>query len=185
MTTLAQEGLEALAPALLLALDDRPQVDRQGAVHLQVRLDRADMHVELALVVHRAAREELAVAHHRLERRCGPKLERLGRLDVVMPVEDRGRTAGSAQPLRVHHRVAGGRDHLGARHPDRAQAAGDMLGAAPHVVAVRRLRAHARNAERGLQVFDEAVTVLVEVAGEGVHPGLRRERWAGFEKPEL
>ena len=142
-------------------------------MHLHVRLDRLEVHVDLALVVHRAARVELAVAQHRLERRRGPQLERLGRLHVVVAVEQRGglcrarpatrrRPPGarrSAPPRRASCRVLRRCSRDSARRSARMSALCSGLGA------------DARDAQRGLQVVDEAVAVPVEVFGEGVHHG--------------
>ena len=165
----AQEDGQALAPGLLLALDHDLEVDGELAVDLHVGLDRLEVHVDLSLVVHGAARVELAVAHNGLEGLRGPQLERLGRLNVVVPVEQRGRLAGGAQPLSVDDGVARGLHHLHARHSELSQLGREVLGAAQHVGLVLGLGADARDAERGLQVFDEAVLVLLEVLGKGIH----------------
>ena len=64
-------------PASSLTLDHELEVDGQLLVHREVRLDRGQVHVDLALVVARAARVELAVAFGGLEWRRLPELERL------------------------------------------------------------------------------------------------------------
>ena len=58
----ADEVVEVRAADFLLALDDELHVHRQAAVLLHVRLDRLEVHEDLALVVGRAARVDLAVA---------------------------------------------------------------------------------------------------------------------------
>ena len=62
-------------------------------------------HVHLALVVGRAARVDVAVAHGRLEGRRDPFIQRIGRLHVVMPVAQHGRLAGRVQPVGVDQRM--------------------------------------------------------------------------------
>ncbi len=108
------ERREMVAPDLFFALGQNDDVDRQAATHDEVRLERLDVREQLPFVVDRSAREDLAVAHRRLERRRRPELERLGRLHVVMPVHEHRRLAWPrATPLGQHDGMAGRRHHLG------------------------------------------------------------------------
>ena len=65
------------------------------AVLFQVRFDRLEVHEDLALVVGRPARVDLAVADRGLERRRLPQVERIDRLHVVVAVEEDRRRAGA------------------------------------------------------------------------------------------
>src|SRR6185503_4886951 len=95
----------------------------------------------------------------------------LGGLDVVVPVDERGRRARRTQPFAVDHWMSGGGNHLGARESDLAQVVGEVLRTPHAILAVLGLRADARNAEAGRQVFDESVAMLLEVLGDGIHAG--------------
>ena len=64
---------------------------RFGVERRLVGLEQAE---DLALVVGGAARVEPAVAHGGLERRPDPLVERVGRLDVVVAVDQQGGPAG-------------------------------------------------------------------------------------------
>ena len=66
---------------------------------LQQPFDGLDLDVDLALVVAGAARVDVVAAHFGLERRRLPLVQRIGRLHVVVAVEEDGRLAGRAQPL--------------------------------------------------------------------------------------
>ena len=88
-------GLEELddrvAAGLLLAVAAEADVDRQLA-GLRELARGGEQHVELALVVDRAAAVEVVAADLGLERVRLPELERVGRLHVEVPVaEDRRR----------------------------------------------------------------------------------------------
>ena len=82
------------------------------------RLRGAEMHVDLALVVRRAAAEHPAVAGDRLERRRLPELDRVDGLDVVVAVDQRRRLAGGVEPVAVDDRMAAGLGDLDVLEPD-------------------------------------------------------------------
>ena len=79
----------------LFAFDEKAKVHRRFAG----RFDRLQEAEDLALVVGRAARVETTAAHRRLERRRGPLAERIGRLHIVMAVNQQG---GRARHLRAY-----------------------------------------------------------------------------------
>ena len=89
-------GLEELddrvAAGLLLAVAAEADVDRQLAGPRELARG-GEQHVELALVVDRAAPVEVAVADLGLERIALPELERVGRLHVEVAVAEDGRRA--------------------------------------------------------------------------------------------
>src|SRR5438045_6427897 len=73
------------------------------------RLQCFEVNVYLAFIVSGAAGINIAIANGGLERRSGPKVKRLGRLNIVVAVKkDRG-FARSIERLSVHERVQGGR----------------------------------------------------------------------------
>ena len=102
-----------MAADFLFALDQELQVQRQTALDGDPGLDALQMREQLAFVVGGAAGVEVAVAAGRLERGGGPLFQRLGRLHVVMAVDQGRRGAGHGRRLGVDQRMARGRDHFG------------------------------------------------------------------------
>src|SRR5438067_1012879 len=86
-----EELSEVRRPPLLFALDEDAHADRRLSVE---RADRSGVDDDAALVVRRPAAVEPSVLLDRLERLGMPELPRAGRLDVVMRVEQDGRSAG-------------------------------------------------------------------------------------------
>ena len=99
----ADDLVEVRAPDLLLALDDPADPHRELAARLAHRSNRCEPNRKLGLVVGRAAREQLPVAHRRLERRRLPEVERIDRLHVVVVVQEEREVAG-ARELAVDRR---------------------------------------------------------------------------------
>ena len=142
---------ERLAADLFLALDNKRQVARQLGAGLEIRLDRLEVGEVLALVVAGTAREEVAAAKGRLERRTLPQFQRLGRLHVVVAVHEKVRLGAVALSRGGDgdDRVAGGKVHA-RLEAKRLGVAGKPAGAGRHVFFVRALRRNAGEAE----VFD-------------------------------
>ncbi|MEJ7666445.1 MAG: hypothetical protein WKG07_46485 [Hymenobacter sp.] len=141
------EVVEVGAADLLFALDQELHVDRQVAVLLQMRLNRLEVHEDLALVVGRAARVDLAVANRRLERRGRPQVKRIDRLHIVVAVEQDGRRARRSEPLAIDDRMP--RCFLEARilESDALEFFGGPFGCLADVTFVFRKRADARDRE--------------------------------------
>src|SRR5687768_16342725 len=72
-----------------------------------MRLEGLDVEEELSFVVHGPTREDFSVANRRLEWRRMPEIERLGRLYVVVAVDEHRRCPRRAAPLADDDRVAG------------------------------------------------------------------------------
>src|SRR6266849_4897706 len=83
------------ATDLLLALDQKRQITRKLRARFQIGLDGFEVREVLAFVVARAAAKKRAPRQARLERRRFPKLERLGRLHVVVSINQIVRPGGS------------------------------------------------------------------------------------------
>ena len=161
---------ERFAADLLLALYDERQVARQLGAGLEIRLDRLEMGEVLALVVAGAAREEVAAAKRRLERRAVPQLERLGRLNVVVAVHEKVRL-GAVAPARrggSDDRVAAGPVHA-RLEAKRLGVTGEPAGAVGHVFFVRALRRHAGEAQILDQLVDEPLPVGIDVFLQLIH----------------
>src|SRR5207302_9989967 len=92
-----------------LPLGDHDDVDRKFLAGGKVCLERFHVQEQLPFVVNGSAREDLAVSHGRLERRRRPQLERLGRLHVVVAVDENGGRALRLSPFADDDRMSRGR----------------------------------------------------------------------------
>ena len=164
------ERIEILAADFFFAFDQELELHRQPAGGLQPRLGPFDVREHLALVVGGAAGVDIAVAAGRLERRRKPFGQRIGRLHVVMAV-DQQRPACRA-PAATRHRRSDCRPleffplssraietaPAPNRRPDRHRRAA-------------RVGADAGNAEQFAQIVFEARGVLIEIGVEVRHGG--------------
>src|SRR3989454_3160954 len=124
----AQQVEQHAAAVFLLALDEEAEVHGRSAAALLNRLEQAE---HLALVIRRATREQLAVAHRRLEWRRGPLVQRLGWLHVVVTVDEQRGRAGHLGPDAPHHRVRAAREELYPPTAKPTQLAGDPFRGPP------------------------------------------------------
>ncbi len=113
------------APDLLLALDH--DLDPDGRVSVP-RSQRADVHQDVRLRVGGAAAVDRAVAFGRLERRRFPLRLVAHRHDVVVPVEQDGRSARRPGNLADHHRSGVGElEHVDLLHAGIAEQPQDSV----------------------------------------------------------
>ena len=165
------ERLQTRAATFLLALQHQRDGAGRPAGAGVPRAQRLDEGHHLSLVVHRAARNDAravrAVHHHRLERRTLPQFKRIGRLHVVVAVEEHARRGHAlrARMRRNHHRVAE-RGHHVRLEADLAQLRHQPFGAASNVRGEGRVGAHGRDAKERLQALDGLGVVGV---GSGKH----------------
>src|ERR1035437_1701707 len=85
---LFQKGRETRAANFFFTFDDEGEVAGQGRAGFEIGFDGFEVCEILTFVVARAAREHRAPDDARLERWRFPEFERLGRLDVVVAVND-------------------------------------------------------------------------------------------------
>ncbi len=156
------------AADLLLALDEELEIHRQPAFDGNPRLGAFDVREHLAFVVRRAAGIEFAVATGRLEGGGSPLFHRIGRLHVVMAVDQGRRGAGHRGRLGVDQRMARRRDHLGGK-PKFSKLIGHPIGGSVHVVAMVRVGADARNAEKFAQFLLESCSVGIQILVDSGH----------------
>src|SRR5689334_25204956 len=97
-----------------------------------MRLESLDMEIELSFVVDRSAREEFSAANGRLKRRTLPQVEWLGRLHVVVPIDQHRLGPWRAAPFADDDRVTRRRMDLRLK-ADLGQLGGQPLGATPGV----------------------------------------------------
>ena len=155
------EFRQVLASDLLLSLGDDDHVHRQLLPHRQMGFERLDVQEELAFVVDRPAREYFSVPHRRLERRRRPEIERLGRLHVVVTVDDHRRSTGRLSPFSDDDRMTRRRVNR-RRHTDPVERRLKPLRRALGVRVVVGLGAHARNAQELVQLLPNARIVVGE-----------------------
>src|SRR2546422_7266692 len=141
------------APVLFLTFDEKPEVHGRAAG----RLDRLQQAEDLPLVVRGAAREQPAVAHARLERRRSPFVERIGRLHVVVPVEEQRRRAGHLGPDSPHDGVRAAREELHLAAAQSPQLPGDPFRGGAAVGAVRGERRDRRGAQKIRELLQQAI----------------------------
>jgi hypothetical protein len=168
--------LDRLAARLLFALDQELDVHRELAAHGEHRLDRLDVGVGLPLVVGRAAADQAVALFGRLERRVAPFVERVGRLHVVVAVEQhRGLVRAGPHPLGIDQRVPGGGDLLGGES-GRLHLGHQPVGAAVHILPVGRVGRDRRDPEVLLELGEIATLLAVDqgenVVGVGGHDSL-------------
>ena len=162
----AQELRKCLAAYLLLAFEDDPDVQGQLATRgRQQRLKRFQMHVHLALVVDRAAGIEVAAALGRLKGGREPLVERVRRLNIIVPVAKAGGRAVRMEPVSVHQRVPAGRrlDQLDMFHADAPEFGRERVCSRAHIFLVLGQRRHRGDAQQRLQLVDEALGVLAGI----------------------
>ena len=88
----------------LLSFDEKAHVDGWVAVSHD-RLESLHDREQLSLVVRSTPGIDVAVADGRFKRRSVPEAQRIGWLDVVMPVDQDGRFSRSRRAFGPHHRM--------------------------------------------------------------------------------
>src|SRR5690606_15382079 len=142
------ERSEVDRTALFLTLNEKLQVYGQRPLCLQVGLGCLDVHEELPLVVARAAAVKLAVATARLEWRRHPFVERIGRLYVVMPVNEHGRERLIDDVFAIYDRMAARIHRLDTPDANATHVFDEPVRRTPYVVAVGRIGADRRDAKK-------------------------------------
>src|SRR3954454_5988834 len=110
--------------------------------------DGLDVHIHLAFVITGSASVDIAVANARLEGRIFPKLERIGRLNIVVTVAEHGGLAGSMQPISVDERVLTCSDQLNVFEARISKTFSYELGRTRDIGLVLGERADARDAQK-------------------------------------
>ncbi len=90
VAVLDEERAEARAADFLLALDEEDDVHGRRAGAGERLADAEDVREDLAFVVRRAPGVDAAVAERGFEGRRDPLIKRIGRLDIVMAVDEDG-----------------------------------------------------------------------------------------------
>ena len=168
--------LQAVAADLFFALDQELQVQRQPALDRDPGLGALQVGEHLALVVGGAAGVEVAVAAGRLERGGDPLFQRIGRLHVVMAVDQGRRGTGHGRRLGIDQRMPGRGDHLGGE-PHAAELVGHPVGRPVHVVPVVRIGADAGNPQKLAQFLLEPCGVGIQILVDGGHGRLPVSGW--------
>ena len=152
------------AADLFLALPEEGQIDRRRAVDGGQRLDRLDERDQVGLHVSRAAGVNPPVAHRRFEGRTLPKVERISRLDIVMPVDQDRRFARRRVPCAEDHWMTGSLDQFNLGYPCLFEPLHDPFRAAPNISGMLRGRANARNPQQLQELLVVRIPVRIEIA---------------------
>ncbi len=131
---------------------------QQGEIHRQPRVrlpreNRLDMRPNLAFIVGGAAGVYGVVAHGGREGRRRPKFQRLGRLNIIMPIKKHGGPPGEMLVLGDNNGMPAGGHH---RHiqAGKGKLIGQPLGASPHIGGMLGLGADAGDGKKFLQRGD-------------------------------
>jgi hypothetical protein len=148
-----EEVDDRVAARLLLAVTSEAHVHGQCALGGQ-KSGCLEQHVELTLVVGDTPCVEPPVSYLRLEGLALPLIERVGRLDVEVPVGDHGRRrigVGRRPHLADHERMPDPLLYLGltARGPNEVP---HPLSSAANVAGVSRVGADARDAQQVVEL---------------------------------
>ena len=155
-----QEGRKTGAPDFLLPFDQHDDIDGQAAASTQARFERRDVDPELSLVVGGTPGVQPPVPDRSDERRRGPELERLGWLDVVVPIDQyRRRAAPGAAPLRQHDRMTWRSVTLG-HEPDALQLRREPVGTPRHIRSVLGLGADTWHRQERVQPSENGRLVI-------------------------
>jgi hypothetical protein len=148
-----QELREARAAHLLLALDEEGDPQRELRVLLQQLRDRRDVRHQRPLVVGGAAPVDPVADDRRLEGRRLPEGQRVGRLHVVVAVDDDVRPGRVAAPAREDDRVDVGLHDLDLEAHGAQEVRDELLGAL-HPLLELRVGRDAGEADEFLQFFN-------------------------------
>src|SRR5436190_11374025 len=157
---------------LLLGVAGHADVHRQLARGSEFRRG-LQQDVQLALVVDDPARVEPAGALLQRERVGLPQIERIGRLDVDMPVDEhrRGRPVRRRQ-VADDQRLRVGRDDLG-RPAGAPHELGEPVGGSAHVSRPLRIRADAGNTNQLGKLVEPGLSHGARVYADGKRPAVR------------
>src|SRR5579871_4408382 len=151
---------QARAANFLLTFDEKRDVHRQRRARLQIGLYSFYMRKELALVVRRAASEQFTAALDRVEWRCVPQFKWLGRLHIIMPVnEDVWRGSAGCSRFCDENRVSLGRAQLHIQ-AERAKVACQPVGASEYVASVIGLSRNTWETHQSFQLVDKLASIL-------------------------
>ncbi len=139
---------QADAANFFFAFDQDLNVDGKFAAQLMERFERLQVDMNLALVVGGAAAKDISVANFRLESGRGPELQRLGRLDVVVSVEENGGFARSFEGFGIDEGVKTGGNDFDGFEARVAQTVGDPFGSAVDIRFMFALGADRGDAEK-------------------------------------
>ena len=145
-----QELRETRGANFLFAFNEESDAEREVGTALQQLGKCHDRHEVRALVIGGAATPDTPIAHHGFKGGRGPKVQRISRLDVVVPVKHDVRPFGWTAATRQNDGVERGGHDLDLQASLLQQAA-DMLAGARHA----GLKGGVGRDARVLDVFDE------------------------------
>ena len=119
---------------LLFALEEELQVDGRLPLGAHKRLNPTECSEEIPLIIGCPTGINPSIAYRRFKRWRLPEVEWIGRLDVIMAIEQCSRLGRIDQPLAIDNRITFCRQELDVGYPNVPQALRNPLRRAPHVV---------------------------------------------------
>ena len=174
----SEERFEVGAADLLLALQQHGHRGGNAAADLLPGAQRLDEHHQLSLVVDGAARNDArrhADLRQSADRTAGcPKLERIRRLHIVVPVEQDTRRlrAGGAGMMPEHDRMPGSRLDRDLESKT-CKLVTEPLGRLLHIRLMHGLRADAGNAQQLEQAFARLIQILIHPREHSIDRAVR------------
>ena len=165
---LLQESGQTGRPYLLFPFEDELHVVTQFARTHHI-FESLQLHHALPLVVVSAAGIDPPVAHFWLEGRAGPQVQRVGRHDVVMTVDQHRRGIVCHALFGIHQRISGRRHQPRLVGPRFQQQRAPALGAGHHVGLVRRVGTDAGNAQQAEPLVHEPGFILPDIFFDCLH----------------
>ena len=150
-----QQIEQHLGPVLLFALDEKAKVHRRP----RRRGDRLEQAEDLPLVVGRTARVDPFVALRRLERRRRPLRERIGRLHVVMSVNQQRRRARHVGAFAPNDRMGLAAEEFDAPTSDAPQRCRHPFGGGAAILIVCGQRRDRGDSQKLAQVVEQLVSI--------------------------
>ncbi len=149
-----QEIEQHLRAVLLFPLDQEPEIDPRV-----LGIDGLQQTEDLPLVVGRAAGVELAVALCRLKWRSRPLGERIGRLHVVVPVDQECGRTGNVGTFAPDDRMRLTPEKRDVVTPETPQLGGDPLRGGTAILVVCWQSRNGRNPEKLAQLAQQTLLI--------------------------
>ena len=123
--------------------------------------------MDLALVIGGATGQDPVANNDGLERRRGPELRRVHRLDIVMAVDEHGRGVRGVQPVRIDDGMTTRLERLGMLQARGGQVVDQPVRRPPAVARVLRERRDARDPQEVLVGLQASVAGACQVNFKG------------------
>ena len=149
-----------LSSHFLIAFKQDADIQWERAVGGEQGFEGLDLRPYLPLVVSRSPCVEIAVALGGLEGGREPLVEGIGRLHIVVTIDEHCWLSGGVQPIGIDQRMAFALNQAPILQADALQFGEQRFGGLAAIVLVRGIRGDGRNAQQGLQFIEKTRVVL-------------------------